>query len=282
MKDKSIRTCIYEGETVLNILFWNLKKNSLEDYIIDCIVENNIDIAVFSEYEGIDFTKIDKNLGKLYRRVIDLKDDGKVTLIAKTTFSVEKIQTQNRYNIYNIKTAINEYILVALHLEDRRNYETDDRKYTIQNLVADTVQTEELFKCYNTIIIGDFNANPYDKEMLSFYAFNSVLFKEVIEKNEFKKHNKQRRKHFYNPILHFLSENTKMYGSFYYTKKHKSPYWYCLDQVLVRKSLVNSIIHLEYLKKIDTRNLLKNAVPNQKISDHLPLLVNLQEVENGV
>ena len=58
MKDKSIRTCIYEGETVLNILFWNLKKNSLEDYIIDCIVENNIDIAVFSEYEGIDFTKL--------------------------------------------------------------------------------------------------------------------------------------------------------------------------------------------------------------------------------
>ena len=49
MKDKSIRTFIYEGETVLNILFWNLKKNSLEDYIIDCIVENNIDIAVFSD-----------------------------------------------------------------------------------------------------------------------------------------------------------------------------------------------------------------------------------------
>lgn len=35
-------------------------------------------------------------------------------------------------------------------------------------------------------------------------------------------------------------------------------------------------------KKINANDLLKNSIPNKKISDHLPLLVNLQEVENGV
>ena len=30
---------------MFNILFWNLKRNSIEEYIVDCIVENNIDIA---------------------------------------------------------------------------------------------------------------------------------------------------------------------------------------------------------------------------------------------
>ena len=158
------------------------KKNSLEDYIIDCIVENNIDIAVFSEYERIDFTKLEKNLGKMYQRVLDSKGDGKVTLIAKTTFFIEKIQPQNRYNIYNIKTAIKDYILVALHLEDRRNYAPAVRNHTIEILIADIEQTEKLFQCYNTIIIGDFNANPYDEELLSIYSFNSVLFKSIIEK----------------------------------------------------------------------------------------------------
>lgn len=73
-----------------------------------------------------------------------------------------------------------------------------------------------------------------------------------------------------------------MYGSFYYTKEYNSPYWYCLDQVLVSKDLVNSINHVEYLKKINTRGLLKNAIPDKKISDHLPLSVKLQEVGNGV
>ena len=61
-----------------------------------------------------------------------------------------------------------------------------------------------------------------------------------------------------------------------------TPYWNCLDQVLVRKGLANRVNHVEYLKTINTKKLLKNTVPDEKISDHLPLLVNLQEVGNGV
>lgn len=54
---------------MLNILFWNLGKNAIEEYIIDCIIEKDIDIAVFSEFEGIDFEKITMNLGKFYNYV---------------------------------------------------------------------------------------------------------------------------------------------------------------------------------------------------------------------
>lgn len=46
---------------MLNILFWNLRRNAIEDSIADCIVENNVDIVVFSEFDGIDFIKIKKN-----------------------------------------------------------------------------------------------------------------------------------------------------------------------------------------------------------------------------
>ena len=145
---------------MFNILFWNLKRNAIEEYIIDCIVENNIDIAIFSEFDEIDFIKIEKSLGKMYSRILALEYDKKVTLIAKTTFSVTNIQPQSRYSIYKIETAVKDYLLAAVHLEDRRNYQTSDRIKTIQSLVADIEQTEKLFKCNNTIVIGDFNANP--------------------------------------------------------------------------------------------------------------------------
>ena len=98
----------------------------------------------------------------MYGRILAVQDDRKVTLIAKTTFSVAIIQQQNRYNIYNVKTAVKDYLLAAIHLEDRRNYESGERIETIKGLVADIEQTEELLKCGNTIVIGDFNANPYD------------------------------------------------------------------------------------------------------------------------
>ena len=48
-----------------------------------------------------------------------------------------------------------DYLLVAIHLEDRRNYKTADRVETIRHLVADIKKTEELLKCTNTIVIGD-------------------------------------------------------------------------------------------------------------------------------
>ena len=84
---------------MLNILFWNLRRNAIEDSIADCIVENNVDIVVFSEFDGIDFIKIKKKLGKMYERIMAVQDDRKVTLLAKTTLSVTTVQQQNRYNI---------------------------------------------------------------------------------------------------------------------------------------------------------------------------------------
>ena len=41
-----------------------------------------------------------------------------------------------------------DYLLVAIHLEDRRNYKTADRVETIRHLVADIKKTEELLKMY--------------------------------------------------------------------------------------------------------------------------------------
>jgi hypothetical protein len=266
---------------LLKLLFWNLKKNSIEDYIVDFIVENDVDIAIFSEFGGIDFVKLEKMLGKIYSR-IGIQEDGKVTLIAKKTFSVDVLQEQNRYKIYNVKTAVQNYLLVAIHLEDNRNYKQDERIHTIENLVATIEQTEELWECNNTIVIGDFNANFYDKELLSKFAFNAVLFKSIIDNNELTNPRTLKKKRFYNPILHYISENTDMYGSFYYDGDFMTPYWYCLDQVLVRRSLVNSVNRVEYLKKTETKDLLKNSIPNKDISDHLPLLVNLLEVEDGI
>lgn len=267
---------------MLNILFWNLRKNAIENYIVECIAENDIDIAIFSEYEKIDFSLIENRLGKMYKRISGVQENEKVSLIAKNTISVAVRQQQHRYNLYIIKTGVKDYILAALHLEDRRNYKTADRNATIQNLVCDIEKTEALLDCDNTIVIGDFNANPYDEEVIGKYTFNSVLFKSVIHKGEFTNPNSLKKKRFYNPILHYISEDTGMYGSFYYDQDYKTPYWHCFDQILVRKSLVNSVASVKYLKKINSIDLLGNIAPIQEISDHLPLLVCLQEVGNGI
>ena len=263
---------------LLNILYWNLNRNSIEDYIVDCIIENDIDIAIFSEFSSIDFSYVEKKIGFMFKRIIGVMKDKKVTLFANKSIDVRVNQIENRYSIYIAKTRLKKYIITALHLQDRWNYETRDRLHTIEKIVADTLLFEKDFKCSNTIVIGDFNAGPFDEELISKYAFNSVLYKPVIMHNEYTNPNSDKIKRFYNPIVNYISESNEMYGSFYYDNDSMTTYWFCLDQILVRKDLVESIKSVDYLKEIKKRKLMKKNVPDKNISDHLPLVVQIEEV----
>lgn len=73
---------------MLNVLFWNLHRNALEDLIETCVVENDIDVAIFSEFDGVDIDKIEEHLGKMYKHIFEIQNNKKVTLIAKNTLYV--------------------------------------------------------------------------------------------------------------------------------------------------------------------------------------------------
>lgn len=264
---------------MLNILFWNLYNHNLEDYIIECLAERDVDIAVFSEFSKMDIGRLEDKTGGLYKHVMGLESDKKITMLVRGTIDAISVLQRKRYSIYHIDSFLKKYIVLAVHLEDRHNYETMDRIETIKNAVADVENIENDLDCSNTLVIGDFNANFLDEEMISKYAFNSILYKKVIEKNDFTNPESYRKKRFYNPILQYLSEDTETYGSYFFSNSSKTPYWYCLDQLLVRKQLVNSIHNFEYIKGIkNEKDLLIKDIPNKDISDHLPLYVEMMEV----
>lgn len=261
----------------MKILFWNLKKNSIEKYIADCIDEKDIDVALFSEYDRINFKKLEKLLHNQYKHVIGMGGCDKITLVARNIISVEIKREQDRYVLYTINSDNFRYIISGVHLQDRRSSDSQARIIKIGRIVNDIKNLETTSKCKKTIIIGDFNANPYDDELLGVSAFNAVLFKEEILRSETRKVDGEIYRRFFNPILHFISEETKMYGSFYYNQGSATPIWNCLDQMIVSKALANSVIDMQYLKMIKETSLISRVRPNAKISDHLPLYVELTE-----
>lgn len=264
-------------ENRFNLLFWNLKKNAIESYLSKCILENNIDLAIVSEFESIDFSHLSKKLKSDYCHIEGMGGCEKITLIAKNGISIIVKREQDRYVLYEVRKNMNTYILAGVHLQDRRNSDCQRRIAKIGRLVNDIKNLEESSKCKNTIIIGDFNANPYDTELLSMNAFNAVLFKDEILRSETNTVDGIQYRRFYNPILHFISEDTKMYGSYYYKQDNPTPIWHCLDQVLVSKNLANCIRSIRYLKTINNKSLVKKIKPDNEISDHLPLLVSITE-----
>ncbi|MBD5116782.1 MAG: endonuclease/exonuclease/phosphatase family protein [Ruminococcaceae bacterium] len=266
----------------INLLFWNLAKNSIENYISDIIEEHDIDIGVFSEYKR---NSVESIIAKLNGKYLSYEGMGvcdKIILIAKSHFDIKVRREQSRYIIYSLKSDTEQFIIVGIHLQDNIHSDEYRRKIVIRDLVSDISEQEKILKHSNTIVIGDFNSSPFDNEFIQKDAFNAVLFKELILKTEYVTIDHRKYRRFYNPMLNYISEENLNYGSFYYSNGIKALYWYCYDQVLLRKPLVNKLENVFYCKTIKNKRLLKDIAPNKKISDHLPLIVKIERRSGNV
>lgn len=262
--------------TGIKLLFWNLKRNSIDKYIIDIITENNIDICIFSEYNGIKFENVLLGLKNDYILYNGNGGCDKITMIARKCYTIDVRREQNRYTIYSVSFGDEDYIIAGIHLQDNSHSDSDTRKLTIRELITDINEQESILKHRNTIVIGDFNASPFDEELVQKDSFNAVLFKDLIMKAEYVTFGRKKYQRFYNPMLDYISENESIYGSFYYSSGIKTLYWYFYDQVIVRKSLANRIHKISIVKAIKNKRLLKDIMPNKDISDHLPLIVEFE------
>ena len=258
----------------MKLLFWNLKENKNEEYINQLLDEKAIDIAIFSEYAKTDFTKISKE----YKCIEGMGGCDKVRMILRSNIAGHVRREQSRYAIYTVKFDDVDYIIVGLHLQANNYSNSRVRMITIRDLMNDLDSFKKESKIATTIIIGDFNAGPFDDDLVGKDGFNAVLFKDIIEKNKQVKFQNKYYRFLYNPIIEYLSETKKQYGSFYYSNGINSIYWYCYDQVLLSRNLRDSIKDLEYCKIINGKSLLKNVALNSEISDHLPLFVELKGV----
>ena len=260
----------------MNLLFWNLNNNNNANHIINLIRIHNIDIAVFCEYKRLNKEIIERELTE-FSFSIEMYGCEKVIFLFKTSITNEVRRESNRYAMYSFDYENTNYTIVGLHLPDQFSSDSDTRKAVISDLMHDLIELEKESNNYNTIIIGDFNAGPLDSELTQKNMFNAVPFKDSIKNRDVIKFQEKKYHRFYNPMVHFISEDTKQYGSIYHTGGSCTVDWYTFDQVIVRNPLVDSIRNIFYCKSIgDTKLISNKGIPKNNISDHLPLIVELR------
>ena len=260
----------------MNLLFWNLHNHENSLYIEKLLDEHNIDIALFSEHKNFKLDFIKKPHSN-YKIIPAMGACEKILSLCKTNINIKTRREQTRYAIYTFTAHETLIILVGLHLESNPYSGSDARKTTISELMFDLNALEKENHSGKTIIIGDFNASPFDSELVQKNMFNAVLFKELLRKCEFDTYNGKKYRRFYNPMLDYITESVQRYGSFHYTADINSLHWYCFDQVLLRKNLMDRLISLDYCKSIGNKSILtKDGYPNSKISDHLTLLLEVE------
>ncbi len=260
----------------MKIVFWNIGKKNNGMLIKTLLSERDIDIIILSEFEKLtnntEFRKICKQLGYIY--TVDSSCE-KVSLLYKKNLCLKVFRGEHRFLLFEVNNILNDPILIAgIHLS-AMEIARARRQKEISDLVNYILEEEKELPIDNTLVIGDFNANPFDEELVGHNYFNAVLYEDLMEKESIK-WSGIKVKRFYNPILHYISENTKMYGSVYYHEENRPLYWNCLDQVIIRKPLLKYFYAMEYVRKIGDRSLVTaKGIVDSRYSDHLPLYVEL-------
>lgn len=138
-----------------------------------------------------------------------------------------------------------------------------------------------------TVLIGDFNADPYSESMVAPGALNAVMCRNMALRRKFRKQGtggfQKKIPMFYNAMWGALGDQTNIQqpGSYYNGGDlSDTAIWHALDQVLIRPSLIHVLYPdtPKFLTNIGSTSLLSpraNAV-DTRISDHLPVLVTLK------
>ncbi len=240
----------------MKILFWNTYNNpNINPVICDIIKKKEIDFTALAEYAG----KPPDLLSKLAADNISMSTYPTTGCKRISLFGTVKDVLQgaqdSRYSIQIIKNSI---ILCCLHLPSRLHAEQEDHAIIIQRIIHDIKEHETTLHTKKSIIMGDFNEDPYDNGCLSAENFHSLPSANDASRGQ-REVQGTLFSMFYNPMWNFFGDFRSPPGTFYHTNsKAKTPFWHMFDQVLIRPSLINSFNSesLEIITQIGDTSLL--------------------------
>jgi len=277
-----------------NILFWNagiskykendeVKLDRIDNCIIDLIIERKCDFVILAEYNN----EIENLCNKisLYGRDFQIAPTIQRTrnkLIYDTRFSVELVRDNPYFFIYNISFFEWECLLSGVHFPSKLHANEDDQElvgYQLKNLLE---EAKNEVRHNKIIIIGDFNANPYEKIMTKANMLHAIPNASIVEYKKKRITTSESWSMFYNPMWNFLGDKNEPNGTIKYDAGGAiNLYWNLFDQSLFSAEMIKylEVDSLQIITSIKDYSLLdKSGSPDKKLfSDHLPIFFKIKE-----
>jgi endonuclease/exonuclease/phosphatase family protein len=274
---------------VINFLFWNfrprLSVKHPESILARTVLSLGIDLVILAENTAppenilIELNREDST----YEYAADPNERFAVFTRFPGEF-LEPFEDHPRMSIRRLHLPMKKDILVAIiHFPDRRNYSRSDQQSLSFELAALLHEAEARAGHRRTILVGDFNMNPFEAGMVDAKGFGAMMTRDLARR--ISSGGPVSRTRFYNPMwARFGDLKEGPPGTFYHSRANPTNiYWHMLDQVLVRPELIDSFINesLRVLTKVDSRDgeldLLEKKRKHWKVavSDHLPIVFSM-------
>lgn len=278
---------------MVNIAFWNTAQSRKKDPEQKClkrinalisrmIQEYDLDILALCEYpfDASHLLTIDLVRDRQFdeAKSVVQRIDTRIFYSKKTVScspSGRFICDENFHCMNRFQSEGLEFSLHCIHLPSKLHAQEDNRRL-IAGMIVNDIREQEQSLDKRTLIVGDFNSEPYELTMIGIDGFHALPDRVKSAKGRTLMAKKYDA--FYNPMWNLYGDFIKPVGTYYYDNNNvRNQYWYLLDQVIMRSEMTRYFVP-ESLRIIESALgetlVSKEGRPN--VSDHLPFVFSLR------
>lgn len=283
----------------IKFLTWNIDNNKTQKFYQDLnnqVTQDEIDILIIQEglndefiFELTDFEEIKDFLNEKGRRWVRvfINKKSKLDYSSQTSYASNKIKCFELTDNNSFKINV-----IAVHLYSKAGKSNSQQLFENKEIPKYIEEFEIKQNNTKTIIVGDLNYCPFDKELSYPEFLNTVSDREVIRLFQKRKIGQKSYRYFYNPMwnllgdFNFVLQKNKPPGTYFWAQTDIDRlHWNLIDGVLLSPELMynielNSIILMD---TINGKSLINNAINHQfdslldiNFSDHLPVSFSIK------
>ena len=265
------------------LAFWNLGRKKHLPTLVDFIADNGVEILIVAEQE-FETAELIHAFAEQTGRNLYSPESIEARVRFYSVFPADlfrPVADDAHVSIKEYRPMVGESLLLAgVHLASKLFQREFDQPFEARRLMERIEEAEALVGHDRTVVLGDFNMNPFEPGMVSSEALHGVMDRRVAAKGA-RTVNEVSRRYFYNPMWALMGDHgSAALGTFFLGSGSYTHYfWHTFDQVLLRPSLLAAFKEegLRIVEAVGRRSLLAKNGPglDRKISDHLPILLKL-------
>lgn len=269
----------------MRFLFWNTNKKQIPGLIAQLTEQFKIDVLALAENEipiNLLLKSVNEHNTGPETFTSPFNPSERITVLCKLpNDSIRPLADEGGVSVRHVVPPLGEdIILVIAHLPSKLYKNDQDQAFNSVRIVRMIEEYERKLGHSRTVVVGDFNMNPFEPGVVAADTFHAVMSRQIAAKGS-RMVDRQQRRFFYNPMWSRMGDHTKgPPGTYHYGSGGQICYfWNTFDQVLVRPELLRSFNDddLHVVTKIGQINLFTDSnLPDTNVaSDHLPLVFNL-------
>jgi hypothetical protein len=274
-------------------LFWNIAKQRLEDRVAHLCSEWNVDVLMLAECPGdTDFDDalrkcLTFNTGSSFESVGITR--GKVQFYSRIesgSWTDLRSTATGSLSLQELRFREGPLILGGIHFPSKAGFSQSDQLAEATRLAFEVRLIESQRGHERTLLMGDFNMDPFDHGMVSSHGFHAVMTRDLA-RSEGRIVQGRSYSQFYNPMWGLLGDQTRgSPGTFPFDASGLpvNYFWHIFDQMLIRPAILPYFgTEFGAIETIGGEPILRRGSARNTIasSDHLPVFIRLNLTMEG-